>query len=334
MILTYKIRHEQDFSEHLRKAKKIAQYAIKHRSFSSKDVKHIGLPSAISNQILRKYGKDRKSKNIHNAVMRVPSQGIKYADNKITITCLKFSFAFDKPCEKVNSIEIGKEFCYVSVTVKEEAQIQANGYIGVDRNATSHIAVCSMPNGKVMKLGKMAQHTRNKYKAIRKHMQRKAKFTKLKTIKRRESNIIRDVNHKISRKVVNTAKAQGLGIKMEKLEGIRKTKKQAKTFKGTLHSWSFYQLQQFIEYKAKLLGVPVLYIDPAYTSKKCSRCGQIGNRNGKKFECVCCGHVDHADVNAAFNIAKTQPLVASMVNCIQKDDVCKGSSDAPQKAML
>ena len=54
---------------------------------------------------------------------------------------------------------------------------------------------------------------------------------------------------------------------------------------------------------SRICGVPVEFINPAYTSKTCSRCGQIGNRSKKKFECLNCKHVEHADANAAFNIA-------------------------------
>ncbi|MBN1134744.1 MAG: transposase [Methanosarcinaceae archaeon] len=49
-----------------------------------------------------------------------------------------------------------------------------------------------------------------------------------------------------------------------------------------------------IGYKSNLPGVPIAYIDPKYTSQTCSRCGHIGNRDGKIFECPDCGHVDHA----------------------------------------
>jgi len=151
----------------------------------------------------------------------------------------------------------------------------------------------------------------------------------VKTIKDRERRIVRDLNHKMSRKIVEIAKASGCGIKLEDLEGIRKNKKHAKSFNYSLNSWSFYQLRKFVEYKAKLQGVAVAHIEPAYTSKTCSRCGHIGNRDGKSFKCQNCGHVEHADANASFNIA-LRPISVSQSDV--ERDMSEGSTDAPRMA--
>ena len=74
----------------------------------------------------------------------------------------------------------------------------------------------------------------------------------------------------------------------------------------TLHSWAFAQLGQFIAYKAAGAGVPLVYVDPAYTSQMCSSCGHVGRKNRPSqatFCCTSCGFAEHADVNAARNIA-------------------------------
>jgi putative transposase len=245
---------------------------------------------------------------------------------------LKLSLKYEFPdnFEKVNQIEVGEEYAYVSVSIQETELIKAEKWIGVDRNTVGHIAVVADPeSGKVIKLGKSALHIHQKYKNIRKGLQKKGKYGKVKQIKDRESRIVKDINHKVSRKIVYTAKETGKGIKLEDLTGIRNGKHNTKSFRYAKNSWSFYQLQIQIEYKAKLLGVEVAYVDPAYTSKSCSRCGLIGYRNKKSFKCPHCGHVDHADSNAGFNIAK-RPCIDRLHT---DRDVCKGTTDSPKVAL-
>lgn len=336
MILTYKIQHGRDFSLELEKARKIAEYAIEHRSFSSKDVKQLGLKSIISNQILRKYSRNKQAKKVSHVKLTVPAQGIKFSYEKreIAIPALKLTlnYQFRNDFEKINQLELDKKFAYISVSVPEGALIEPKAYLGVDRNTTGHIAVVGNPTtGKVLKLGKQAEHVHKKYKNMRRNLQKKDKYRKVKKIKNRERRIVKDINHKVSKKIVQTAKQNEMGIKLEYLQGIRNAKS-GRDFRYSLNSWSFYQLEQMIEYKARLLGIPVVYVDPYHTSKDCSRCGQIGNRFGKIFKCQYCGHVDHADANASFNIA-LRPAFEEGIDRLHTDrDVCKGNTDIPKEA--
>ena len=332
MILTYKIKHNKDYSVELSKAKQIAEFAIKYNATSSAQVKQFGLKSAISNQILRKYGRNNKIKKVSSVNLIIPNQSINVDFNNcvINIPCIKLKLPYKfSNFTKVNQIEINNNYAFVSVTVPEQKQITPISWIGVDLNTTGHCCVAANPTtGKVLKLGKKAHFTHTKYKNQRQYLQKNKKFRLIKKMKNKESNITRDLNHKISRKVVNYAVENKAGIVLENLKGIRKNKKNAKSFRYSLNSWSFYQLQTFLEYKAKLLGIPVVKIDPAYTSQQCSKCGLLGNRNKKQFKCSHCGHVEDADVNASFSIALRHMGILRLPT---DRDVGKGGTDAPER---
>ena len=110
MILTYKIKHNTDFSKELFVALKIANFAIRNRDkLSSKNVAHLGLKSAISNQILRKYGRNWKAKTAKSVKLTIPAQSIRLENNKLTIIPLKLELPFDKKIVKINQVE--KVYC-------------------------------------------------------------------------------------------------------------------------------------------------------------------------------------------------------------------------------
>ena len=333
MILTYKIKHNRDFSTELKKARAVANYVLEHNVKSTAEVKQFGLKSAISNQIIRKYSRIRNIKSIHNVNLIIPGLSIKNdaEHSTIYIPCLKLSLPYNfSGFSEINQIEITREYAHVSVTVPEAPEIQPNSWIGVDLNATGHCAVIGNPTtGKVVKLGKKAPHLQEKYRRVRRYLQKKRAHKAVKRIKNKAQRVIRDLNHKISRKIVDFAASTRSGIVFENLKGIRQNRKHAKTFNYSLHSWSFYQLRQFVNYKAKLLGIPVVEVAPYYTSQQCSRCGLLGNRNVKAFKCPSCGHVEHADANAAFNIAlRQQGVFRSIVD----RDAIEGHTGRPQEA--
>jgi IS605 OrfB family transposase len=107
-------------------------------------------------------------------------------------------------------------------------------------------------------------------------------------------------NHIYSRYLIEYAVKKRCGtIQMEKLEGITREKD------IFLKNWTYFDLQKKIEYKAKEKGIKVVYIEPAYTSKRCSSCGFIDTDNRldqAHFKCLKCGFNENADYNASQNI--------------------------------
>ena len=150
---------------------------------------------------------------------------------------------------------------------------------------------------------------RCRYRNIRKKLQKKGTVSAKRLLKKRnkkETRFATHTNHVISKAIVAKAKDTRSVIALEDLKWIRKRVTVRKTQRATHHSWGFHQLASFIEYKALLVGVPVVYIDPRNTSRECFACGHIEKANRKSqsiFSCVKCGHTDHADLNAARIIA-------------------------------
>ena len=147
---------------------------------------------------------------------------------------------------------------------------------------------------------------------------RKKKLEPLEKLKEKERNWVHTQNHVYSREVIKQALKQNAGtIHIESLKDFGKGKDGyvKDEYKYLLRYWSYYELQSMIEYKAKLEGIEVKYIDPAYTSQTCSYCGERGERK-KQEEFVCTnpqckrrGEKINADFNAARNIAMSKKIV-------------------------
>jgi len=191
-------------------------------------------------------------------------------------------------------------------------------WIGVDLNTTGHVAVAADPlSGKILKLGKSIHHTHTHSVNNCTKFWKEGKLWKLKKLKTRERKSFKTALAAITRQIVNFAESMGTGIKFEKLFSNHYThhEQNANAYAFTFDNGSFFTLQKMVERRAHDRGIPVLYVNPAYTSKRCCRCGEFGRRSRKRFECPHCGYVVHADVNAAFNIATT-PVRCATVDCI------------------
>jgi IS605 OrfB family transposase len=174
--------------------------------------------------------------------------------------------------------------------------------------------------------GKAVRAVRYRNRQLRKRLQSKGtKSAKrlLRKRRRRESGFARDVNHVISKAIVREAEGTGRGIKLEDLSGIRGRVTVRTAQRADVHSWAFGQLRRFTAYKAALVGVPVVLVDPRNTSRECPECGHIDRRNRPARDVFCCrrcGLAGPADLIAARNISgraavmqpdAAQPVAAS-----------------------
>ena len=127
-----------------------------------------------------------------------------------------------------------------------------------------------------------------------------------KQTKDRESNYIKDVNHKISSEIIQIAKKyNNCCIVMEKLDGIRNKIKYSKKFNKNFHNWSFAEFQDMIMYKAHLVNTAVRRVYPAYTSQVCRNCMEKVERvSQSKAVCQICKKEYNADLLGAVNVVR------------------------------
>lgn len=224
------------------------------------------------------------------AKFTVPEYYSKYLDWSVRSSTVKY-------------IQQKKEF-WLHLVMRTGSPTQfGNRVLGIDRGIVN-VAVCS--NNKFFN-GSQIKAVRAKYAYIRQKLQSKGtKSAKrlLKKLSGSERRFVKDVNHCISKEIV----AMPYDVfALEDLTSIRVQTRKGKNFTRKLNNWSFYQLEEFIKYKAEAVGKLVVSVDPRYSSQKCSRCGNIlkENRNGSSYHCHNCGLQLHADLNAARNIAQS-----------------------------
>ena len=202
-------------------------------------------------------------------------------------------------------------FVSVCVHIDEPPVVETDKFIGVDMGVVVIAAVARDDGTRVADWsGGAVTARRKKNVQLRQKLQKKGTKSAKRLLKKRsrkEARFVNDVNHCISKSIVAEAKRTGHGIAVEKLTGIRERVRLRKPRRVAVHSWSFADLGQKIEYKAKMNGVIFTQVDPRYTSQTCSRCGNIAKKsriNQATYKCISCGISLNADINAAVNIAR------------------------------
>ncbi|MER6427912.1 MULTISPECIES: RNA-guided endonuclease InsQ/TnpB family protein [unclassified Streptomyces] len=196
---------------------------------------------------------------------------------------------------------------YLTATceIPEAETYEPDRFIGVDLGIVN---IATTSTGYQAE-GRGLNRYRKRQLALRSKLQKKRTKSakrRLKERSRREQRHVKNTNHIIAKTIVTEAERTSAGICLEQLKGIRQRVRLRKPQRVALHSWAFAQLGDFIVYKAKRAGVPLVFVDPSYTSQTCAECGHVDKRNRvdqRLFICRKCGVVAHADRNASHNIA-------------------------------
>lgn len=227
---------------------------------------------------------------------------------------------------------------YVNIQIESPAPDPYSGekVIGIDlgRRDIAHTSEGQSFSGETITC------LRDHYSKVRASIQKKAsKGTRstrrraraiLKRLSGRERRFQTWRNHTISHRLVQHAFKHKAILALEDLTGIRSRanlQPRNKTERRRGNSWAFYQLRFFLEYKARKYGVPLVLVNPAYTSQMCHRCYRIGLRTGKAFVCTYCDLKCDADLNGAINIsllgaAVTRPDRGPVLAC-SRDQGCQ-----------
>jgi putative transposase len=200
--------------------------------------------------------------------------------------------------------------CFLAVTleVPEPPPDEATATLGVDLGIVN---LATDSEGETFS-GEAVEKNHKRHHALRQRLQKRGTKSAKRHLKRlsgKEARFKRNTNHVISKRIVQKAKAKNLGIAIEELRHIRaRTDSTVRRSQRNRHtSWAFGQLRSFLEYKARLAGVPLHTIDPRHTSRTCSVCGHCEKANRQSqasFKCVQCGFAAPADWNASVNISR------------------------------
>ena len=205
----------------------------------------------------------------------------------------------------------GKYYLHIPVTYEvEESNISdICNVVGIDRGINFVVATYDSKHNSGFVSGKAIKQKRANYSKLRKELQMRhtpSSRRRLKAIGQRENRWMQDINHQVSKALVENNPKHTLFV-LEDLSGIRNATERVKTKDRYVSvSWSFYDLEQKLIYKAKQNQSSVIKVDPHYTSQCCPCCGHVekSNRNKKihLFTCKKCGYKSNDDRIGAMNL--------------------------------
>lgn len=253
---------------------------------------------------------------------KITNGKIKFSHNHPQKTPLVFNIPkkFDFEDKKVKQVEIFRdEFkseYYVCVSYEVEVpEYEDNGkYQAFDLGIIKHTAVNS--EGKFIEFynkrpykyweRKIKEVQSKRDKCNRESNKWKWYNEKLKKMKRKCANQIKDFQHKQSKKIVENTKANTLIVGKIKVKKMNNKNKWQKRLHYSTHNTGYMKrIVRFLSYKAEKRGKKVIEISEINTTKMCCMCGKKENRKlyERTIKCDCGNEMDR-DKNSAVNIMK------------------------------
>lgn len=192
----------------------------------------------------------------------------------------------------------------------DDITVKPKNVVGIDRGLRQIMTTYDQKGNTVFYSGKQISHKRRNYSRLRKELQSKntkSAKRRLKQINQRESRWMNDVNHCLSKTLVEQYGEHTLFV-LEDLTNVtfNTVHNRKKENRYEHHSWSFYDLEQKLVYKALSNNSQVITVSANYTSQRCPKCGYIDkdNRDKTKHEFCCkqCLYMSNDDRTAAMNI--------------------------------
>ena len=204
-------------------------------------------------------------------------------------------------CGELRLYNVGKKwFVYLDIAYKSTYN-SLKKEMGVDIGVkVPAVTITSDNKVRFFGNGREIRYIQRRFKRMYQELQARKQHTKMRKLNHKLRKILIFYDHVISKNIIKFAVSESIGvIKLEDLTGIRSTFN-IKYF-SNIYLWSYRRLQECIEYKAKLEGIKVLYVNPYRTSKKCPKCNKVNFPRDRLYKCKC-GFIGHRDIVGAFNI--------------------------------
>ena len=291
--------------------------------------------AVLKNRSLVKRGSTIKTKAPNLPILKKPCCYINNQNYRLKNNCIEFPVmingrskrisVFVKLTDRQKALFSNAKFGTMRIVTKNhtlvaqivynvaEPELKSDGNVmGVDLGIKCPaVSYCSDGSVKFYGNGRKNKYLRRHYAYLRNKLQKSKKMSAIERINNKEQRIMKDIDHKLSHDIVQTAVAHNVKlIKLEQLSNVRSTTRKSRKNNHSLHTWSFYRLAQFIEYKAKLAGISVEYVNPAYTSQTCPICGSVHHANDRNYTCECGFHI-HRDLLGAMNICNSTEFVGN-----------------------